>query len=149
MLYEVITLRFCSQDLTTSMLSLCLLPLYGLDSVITSYSIHYTKLYDLFPEKLSTNPQKMWSKVEESGYFFLASVFTQQFEQYGTIRITSYNVCYTKLLRNPSFSIYVRQRSYPSREEVNLSLSTNFLNAQQKETQPAKSGRSNDLLDEI
>ena len=46
----------------------------GSDSVITSYSIHYTKLYD--------------------GYKIL-----QQLHSEAGIRITSYNVCYTKLLR--------------------------------------------------
>ena len=54
--------------------------------VITSYSIHYTKLYDLLPfrlrcmtfEKPSRPDFVIWMK---------------------PIRITSYNVCYTKLLR--------------------------------------------------
>ena len=50
--------------------------------VITSYSIHYTKLYDSDP----TNGRGHWAELE-----IPLSVKGD--------RITSYNVCYTKLLR--------------------------------------------------
>ena len=48
--------------------------------VITSYSIHYTKLYEV---KVDPKP----SPIETS-------------QTRSACRITSYNVCYTKLLRN-------------------------------------------------
>ena len=51
------------------------------DGVITSYSIHYTKLYEILA---SQNCHKVSSLSERNGHKY---------------RITSYNVCYTKLLR--------------------------------------------------
>ena len=53
------------------------------DIVITSYSIHYTKLYDL----RTTSAKGM--------VVFHASLLSEK----RGLRITSYNVCYTKLLR--------------------------------------------------
>ena len=57
--------------------------------VITSYSIHYTKLYDgghAQPGAARFGTERVHGH--------------QQLECGGTDRITSYNVCYTKLLRN-------------------------------------------------
>ena len=65
--------------------------------VITSYSIHYTKLYDL-PEEVKVFAQHAsgvqsslpgWVGLQEGAGFWVAQ----------DARITSYNVCYTKLLR--------------------------------------------------
>ena len=86
--------------------------------VITSYSIHYTKLYDVrmedalqatkgvvIPEvklaetKYANNDWKLIdAKVRpEAGYMVIAPEnLTFNYRPY---RITSYNVCYTKLLR--------------------------------------------------
>ena len=52
--------------------------------VITSYSIHYTKLYD----RNTDAKQELLYKI----------IMIATFDR----RITSYNVCYTKLLRNQS-----------------------------------------------
>ena len=68
--------------------------------VITSYSIHYTKLYDMFDDKKSVNFQQSypdeWKKVssEKSGQFENErGLFT-----FKTIYvITSYSIHYTKL----------------------------------------------------
>ena len=57
--------------------------------VITSYSIHYTKLYD-FLRCLGMHPGVLVSNVGH---------LKQVFIQATGLRITSYNVCYTKLLR--------------------------------------------------
>ena len=73
MLYEVITeKRFGLRPIERQ----------DIDIVITSYSIHYTKLYERSYLLLC------W------GYFY-GSEPTQK----KSCRITSYNVCYTKLLR--------------------------------------------------
>ena len=62
--------------------------------VITSYSIHYTKLYDIglsnFQEQDIDNILKSCS---------VAPVVNQILAHVSNTRITSYNVCYTKLLR--------------------------------------------------
>ena len=99
----------------------------SLDNVITSYSIHYTKLYEnpetqivltgmqippnmgpeytaefrnIFPELMVISPS------EHSPHVFVVdSVF---------LRITSYNVCYTKLLRHQSPRLATPQESTPS-----------------------------------
>ena len=58
-------------------------------NVITSYSIHYTKLYEQNLEmtrKFATRFNHMYKQ----DYFKIPQSFN---------RITSYNVCYTKLLR--------------------------------------------------
>ena len=57
----------------------------GQQTVITSYSIHYTKLYEVFLFRLLQN-QALFSKKPQLRYNLVS-------------RITSYNVCYTKLLR--------------------------------------------------
>ena len=71
--------------------------------VITSYSIHYTKLYD-FVFRSGINE----SDVVGSGQFpfYVVSAYAdKRFNQKSAlqlgadVRITSYNVCYTKLLR--------------------------------------------------
>ena len=76
---------------------------FDLKPVITSYSIHYTKLYDCDREHLpggrrrKPRPESAQSpdhdNVQSSQY--------QPGDQSGRkkLRITSYNVCYTKLLR--------------------------------------------------
>ena len=51
------------------------------NSVITSYSIHYTKLYDVIPTLKVDADSRNIEEIEVEP------------------RITSYNVCYTKLLR--------------------------------------------------
>ena len=66
-----------------------LIPVIETINVITSYSIHYTKLYEVSTVtkeniKLSRNTLSSLQKAE--GLM-------------ATFRITSYNVCYTKLLR--------------------------------------------------
>ena len=57
--------------------------------VITSYSIHYTKLYDIGKTLYEL------SDVVPKEY---ADIYTKKDEELFN-RITSYNVCYTKLLR--------------------------------------------------
>ena len=56
-------------------------------SVITSYSIHYTKLYD----RSSNYRIRIPSNAE------LEALYADMLKE--SLRITSYNVCYTKLLR--------------------------------------------------
>ena len=58
-----------------------------IDLVITSYSIHYTKLYDVVADQFAVG--------DEDGLVVAGP------ELGGEYRITSYNVCYTKLLRSP------------------------------------------------
>ena len=97
--------------------------------VITSYSIHYTKLYDSKNESLVIDDKNMslmfgkmmfeeffvskiprvfyQNKPKDFGQFYLAEkYYPDRFDMdtgspsFGkAIRITSYNVCYTKLLR--------------------------------------------------
>ena len=70
---------------------------YQATIVITSYSIHYTKLYETFltsfylDGKIRTIPMLLGDLQNSYG----AAVKSSQ----GGDRITSYNVCYTKLLR--------------------------------------------------
>ena len=59
----------------------------GKTDVITSYSIHYTKLYDTKPLVIESVKE-----IPQLGRFAIRDM--------GMTRITSYNVCYTKLLRN-------------------------------------------------
>ena len=66
--------------------------------VITSYSIHYTKLYD-FDFKVFNFLQAVFQRL---GFGFTGALkFLSGNDVYeiGDSRITSYNVCYTKLLR--------------------------------------------------
>ena len=63
------------------------------DSVITSYSIHYTKLYEIFL------PAIFWILFWVSGSNFLIWSLSDASPSSFATRITSYNVCYTKLLR--------------------------------------------------
>ena len=62
-------------------------------NVITSYSIHYTKLYEFLAalKPLGIEPGKSFDKSK------VAKIDGKQFR--AIARITSYNVCYTKLLR--------------------------------------------------
>ena len=83
--------------------------------VITSYSIHYTKLYD-FVIVGSSNAVNLTDGLD--GLAILPTVLIAgalgvfayttgnvKFAVYlGIPRITSYNVCYTKLLRNQAFT---------------------------------------------
>ena len=69
----------------------------GPDDVITSYSIHYTKLYDVFQEFGTRRPLDL-----DQGRTFLHSLPGCSNTAANPVRrITSYNVCYTKLLRHP------------------------------------------------
>ena len=76
--------------------------------VITSYSIHYTKLYDelLSPagsfDALKQAVHNGADAVYLGGTHFGARAYANNFDNdqlIEAIRITSYNVCYTKLLR--------------------------------------------------
>ena len=69
--------------------------------VITSYSIHYTKLYELL---LISGALGLFDKeiVINCGGYYTKTV-GEDMELVVRIRITSYNVCYTKLLRIWSF----------------------------------------------
>ena len=73
--------------------------------VITSYSIHYTKLYELAGSGYN-NPPVYHSKDGGRSFTSLDEglpstlVFSLASNMEETFRITSYNVCYTKLLRN-------------------------------------------------
>ena len=84
-----------------------------LQSVITSYSIHYTKLYDFLKELCSTFRRK-GIVIKSQNYIGIISqnigeiIAVRCFVKFKRlklnivamkIRITSYNVCYTKLLR--------------------------------------------------
>ena len=61
--------------------------------VITSYSIHYTKLYDALME--------IKAKFEKIIEDRIAAEEDERKKNAEKVRITSYNVCYTKLLRLP------------------------------------------------
>ena len=86
--------------------------------VITSYSIHYTKLYDNAasldelvidsdPNSCKANIERTAKDLDVSGEVLKAiaqvesdyNPYAVNFEGKSFIRITSYNVCYTKLLR--------------------------------------------------
>ena len=87
--------------------------------VITSYSIHYTKLYDEEPLEnvslvftLSSGKEVLKSETfqigsVEEGQELTKVLFWGLEEDYGRDCITSYNVCYTKLLRNRNSSIFL------------------------------------------
>ena len=62
------------------------------ENVITSYSIHYTKLYESACRRvgMARRPSRIWSTTS-SRYWPRCAARS---------RITSYNVCYTKLLRS-------------------------------------------------
>ena len=78
-------------------------PLY----VITSYSIHYTKLYDLSPKEVWTGLEHLEGntvKIIGDGAVLeeqevIDGKINLPFAVSNIARITSYNVCYTKLLR--------------------------------------------------
>ena len=79
--------------------------------VITSYSIHYTKLYDFFLPEQFTAEQLAELKEKLKGYNLVVaglhlyeskrrhSMQVGNMQKVKPHRITSYNVCYTKLLR--------------------------------------------------
>ena len=69
-------------------------------SVITSYSIHYTKLYD--------NEMKDTSIEYVSDDNLVLMLSNYLCFKSKTDRITSYNVCYTKLLRISAYCFAVR-----------------------------------------
>ena len=64
--------------------------------VITSYSIHYTKLYEL-QERCNMIKEQLF--VVKDNIKSKASEIVIEAKKSGKARITSYNVCYTKLLR--------------------------------------------------
>ena len=77
-------------------------------AVITSYSIHYTKLYDADDIRTGKNIMKAPVRVTitgaagQIGYQLAFRIASGQMlgpDQPVILRITSYNVCYTKLLR--------------------------------------------------
>ena len=70
---------------------------HGLGGVITSYSIHYTKLYEV----LSSSHGVAGA---DQGPLLLALSKLRTSGAHSHRRITSYNVCYTKLLRGPGDS---------------------------------------------
>ena len=99
----------------------------GLHCVITSYSIHYTKLYDgkddVAVKRIINIPKRgigatSIAKVQEYAdarniSFYDACKEADQImtlgksaEKLKPFRITSYNVCYTKLLRNIRFLFF-------------------------------------------
>ena len=72
---------------------------------ITSYNVCYTKLLRL--ESINQNIPNIWSKyfgIVGSGFDTKSFVLVRQANVYEKVlgRITSYNVCYTKLLRDMS-----------------------------------------------
>ena len=71
------------------------------DSVITSYSIHYTKLYESFGMMMGTLMAcESIGDLEQRYLRMLGTVTGYRLEgDRLDLRITSYNVCYTKLLR--------------------------------------------------
>ena len=83
-------------------------------SVITSYSIHYTKLYEPAPQEVLDDPDfKKTSKTivkQIVGIRLLLDVTEYRADVYYNARITSYNVCYTKLLRRKCWIIYGKRR---------------------------------------
>ena len=84
-------------------------------NVITSYSIHYTKLYEHLPENIkitqaitdvsvtqNTDKEKGFASTEWMLGIIILCLIIFGWIKVGFgkfIRITSYNVCYTKLLR--------------------------------------------------
>ena len=73
-------------------------PINNVSDVITSYSIHYTKLYESFDEdKDPINNVSEFSRDELKKFHVSQCGLKAYLEE--KIRITSYNVCYTKLLR--------------------------------------------------
>ena len=86
---------------------------YGTYFVITSYSIHYTKLYDFTAAENMPHWGRQLNVINPMSYFIRVirmvllkgSGFSDirhellAISVYAVCRITSYNVCYTKLLR--------------------------------------------------
>ena len=85
-----------------------------MESVITSYSIHYTKLYETMAIVIATVQTFGFKKAETSGSekpscisvkdgkftkWLLLTTAKGEPDALNNSRITSYNVCYTKLLR--------------------------------------------------
>ena len=75
---------------------------------ITSYSIHYTKLYEIpeeFHRGIARHERALDLQVaaRDLGHALLdrGEVLGREGALKGEVRITSYNVCYTKLLRDP------------------------------------------------
>ena len=106
MLYEVITMVVSYLMEEDGTLDGIWAYLGDAEFVITSYSIHYTKLYDIVAtseddlycqEALNLHAYALagWDSQQKQAYI-------RQWGQLWTahIRITSYNVCYTKLLRH-------------------------------------------------
>ena len=78
-----------------------------LQGVITSYSIHYTKLYDVLI---------LLHKAAVKVFFLFGECFRElQLHQFA--RITSYNVCYTKLLRKDAGCVSALEKG-PADKEI-------------------------------
>ena len=97
-------------------------------AVITSYSIHYTKLYDRGPSvdwspRAAAVALQYFRKsrleifiVSPFSSFTYCSVMTRATlgcSVFGDTRITSYNVCYTKLLRSRPPALSSRRLARP------------------------------------
>ena len=78
--------------------------------VITSYSIHYTKLYELFclpslqrVSKALLDTLQLSHLQDQDLKLKLPLLYPRSLPSAKETRITSYNVCYTKLLRTTAF----------------------------------------------
>ena len=73
-----------------------------LDYRITSYNVCYTKLLREIKEKFGDTIYEIVNGVTKINEIYYDTFEEKQSENYRKliIRITSYNVCYTKLLRN-------------------------------------------------
>ena len=86
-------------------------------TVITSYSIHYTKLYEVIDQPIASAGDDDTAcalsyalagsaSIGDGTWTQISGVGTATFTN-DQFRITSYNVCYTKLLRLLAFLIFV------------------------------------------
>ena len=93
-------------------------------AVITSYSIHYTKLYEAIGFSLFgilavvSLSHAVASELGTLTPLLIAAGFFQAWIVPNAIRITSYNVCYTKLLRQGGDDQVERGGPYQCGDEV-------------------------------
>ena len=111
MLYEVIT-SSCVSRVPWSWPSSGVFPAGWTWIVITSYSIHYTKLYDARCLQLPVQ------KLRSVGGMAKTSMINRERKRERAVqnRITSYNVCYTKLLRTTPVVTYLESANIYSTE---------------------------------